>query len=61
MEEKKIQITLVRSGVHRAEDQRRTLQALGLTRMHKTVQLRDIPTIRGMVRKVCHLVKVVEL
>ncbi len=60
MEDKKIQVTLVRSGIHRAEDQRGTLQALGLTRMHKTVEVRDIPSIRGMIRKVSHLVRVVE-
>ncbi len=60
MEEKRIQVTLVRSGEHRPETQRRTLKGLGLTRMQRTVDLADTPAIRGMVRKVIHLVKVVE-
>lgn len=60
MEGKKIQVTLVRSAIHRAETQRRTLRGLGLTRMNKTVRLKDDPAIRGMIRKVSHLVKVVE-
>ena len=60
MDEKMIEVTLVRSGVTRPETQQRTLRGLGLTRMHRTVRLKDTPAIRGMVRKVSHLVKVVE-
>jgi len=60
MERKKIQVTLIRSGVDRPETQQRTLRGLGLTKMHKTVTLGDTPAIRGMIRKVAHLVKVVE-
>ncbi len=60
MEEKMIEVTLVRSGVNRPETQQRTLRGLGLTRMHKTVKLKDTPPIRGMIRKVSHLVRVVE-
>jgi large subunit ribosomal protein L30 len=60
MEGKKIQIELVRCGVHRPETQQKTLRGLGLTKMHKTVTLLDTPEIRGMIRKVSHLVKVVE-
>jgi len=60
MDEKMIEITLVRSGVTRPETQQRTLRGLGLTRMNRTVRLKDTPAIRGMVRKVSHLVKVVE-
>lgn len=60
MEEKKIQVQLVRSGLHRPDTQQRTLQGLGLTKMHKTVTLQDTPAIRGMIWKVSHLVKVVE-
>jgi large subunit ribosomal protein L30 len=55
-----IQVTLVRSGNKRPETQRRTLRGLGLTKMHRTVELKDTPAIRGMIRKVSHLVKVVE-
>jgi large subunit ribosomal protein L30 len=60
MEERMIQVTLVRSGNKRPETQRRTLQGLGLTKLHRTVSLKDTPAIRGMIRKVSHLVKVVE-
>lgn len=60
MEERMIQVTLVRSGNKRPETQRRTLRGLGLTKMHRTVKLKDTPAIRGMIRKVSHLVKVVE-
>jgi large subunit ribosomal protein L30 len=60
MEQGMIQVTLVRSGNKRPETQRRTLQGLGLTKMHRTVRLKDTPAIRGMIRKVSHLVKVVE-
>lgn len=60
MEERMIQVTLVRSGKKRPETQRRTLRGLGLTKMHRTVRLKDTPPIRGMIRKVSHLVKVVE-
>jgi large subunit ribosomal protein L30 len=60
MEDKIIQVTLVRSGNKRPETQRRTLRGLGLTKMHRTVRLKDTPEIRGMIRKVSHLVKVVD-
>jgi large subunit ribosomal protein L30 len=60
MEGKMIEITLVRSGISRPETQQRTLRGLGLTRMHRTVRLKDTPPIRGMIRKVSHMVKVVE-
>ncbi len=60
MADKTIQVTLIRSRYHRLKDQRDTLRGLGLTRMHKTVTLKDTPEIRGMIRKVSHLVQVVE-
>jgi large subunit ribosomal protein L30 len=60
MEGKMIEVTLIRSGVSRPEKQQRTLRGLGLTRMHKTVRLKNTPAIRGMIRKVIHMVKVVE-
>lgn len=53
-----IKVTQVRSGIGRQPKQRKTLQGLGLTRMHKTVMLEDTPCIRGMILKVQHLVKV---
>jgi large subunit ribosomal protein L30 len=55
----KLQITQIKSGIDRSENQKRTLKALGLT-MHKTVELEATPQIKGMVAKVHHLVRVVE-
>ena len=57
---RELEITLVRSGIGRPRKHRLTLESLGLTRLHKTVVKKDTPQIRGMVRKVSHLVKVVE-
>ncbi len=56
----KLRITLVRSLIGRPEAQRRTVWALGLTRMHQTVEQNDVPQIRGMVDRIRHLVKVEE-
>jgi large subunit ribosomal protein L30 len=54
----KLKVTLVRSGINRPELQKLTIKGLGLTRMNKSVLLNDTPAIRGMIRKVSHLVKV---
>jgi large subunit ribosomal protein L30 len=54
----KLKVTLIRSGINRPELQKLTIKGLGLTRMHKTVLLNDTAPIRGMIRKVSHLVKV---
>jgi large subunit ribosomal protein L30 len=54
----KIKITQVKSGIDRPERQKLTLKALGLTKMHATVEVEATPQIVGMVRKVNHLVKV---
>jgi large subunit ribosomal protein L30 len=54
----KLKLTLVRSGINRPELQKLTIKGLGLTRMNKSVVLNDTPAIRGMIRKVSHLVKV---
>jgi large subunit ribosomal protein L30 len=54
----KLKVTLIRSGINRPRDQKDTIRGLGLTRMHKSVTLNDTPAIRGMIRKVSHLVKV---
>jgi len=59
MSDRIIQVKLVCSGNNRPETQRRTLQGLGLTKMQRMVKLKDTPAIRGMIRKVSHLVKVV--
>ena len=54
----KLKVTLVRSGINRPQLQKTTIRGLGLTRMHKTVILKDTPAIRGMIVKVSHLVTV---
>lgn len=57
----KVKITQVKSGIDRPERQKRTLVALGLRKMHQTVELEATPQIQGMIAKVAHLVKVEEL
>ncbi|MFS0784225.1 50S ribosomal protein L30 [Bacillus sp. 1P06AnD] len=57
---KKLEITLTRSLIGRPEDQRVTVNTLGLRKMHQTVVLDDNAAIRGMVNKVSHLVTVKE-
>ena len=54
----KLKVTQVRSGIGRPQRQKLTLRGLGLTRMQKTVLLNDTHAIRGMIRKVKHLVRV---
>ncbi|MBA2755754.1 MAG: 50S ribosomal protein L30 [Chloroflexia bacterium] len=56
-----LSITLVRSTIGRPGDQGRTVEALGLRRLHQTVVRPDHPSIRGMVAKVSHLVRVEEI
>jgi large subunit ribosomal protein L30 len=54
----KIKVTMIRSGIGRPETQKRTLRGLGLTRMHRSVILEDSAEVRGMIRKVSHLLQV---
>mgnify|MGYP001107641960 CR=1 FL=1 len=56
----KIKIKQTRSRIGSPIDQKRTLDALGLTKMNKIVEHDDVPTIRGMITKVQHLVTIVE-
>jgi large subunit ribosomal protein L30 len=56
----KLIITQVRSAIGRPPKQRQTLQGLGLRRIRHSVERLDTPEIRGMVRKISHLVKVEE-
>ena len=53
-----IKITQTGSPIRRGKDQRATLIGLGLNKMHKTVELQDSPEVRGMIRKVQHMVTV---
>ncbi len=57
---KQLKITLVKSYIGRPEAQRRVLRGMGLGKVNKTVFLNDTPEIRGMIRKVIHLVTAVE-
>jgi len=56
-----LQITLVKSAIGYSETHKKTIRALGLRRMHQTVEQVDSPSLRGMISKVNHLVKVVEI
>jgi len=53
-----IKVTLVRSGNGKSKKMRQTLTGLGLTKLNKTVELKNTPAIRGMIEKVSFLVKV---
>jgi len=57
----KIRIKLVKSGIDRPENQKRTLRALGLTKLQKTVEVEATPQVSGMVHKVKHLLEVEQL
>ena len=50
---------LIKSGIGRKSDQKKTLVGLGLNRVGKIRELEDTPSIRGMVNKVSHLVKII--
>ena len=58
---KKLRVTLVRSPIGYEKSQKATVRALGLTKMHQTVEKDDSPMIRGMINKVRHLVQVEEV
>ena len=54
----KIKVTQTGSPIRRTKDQRATLVGLGLNKMHRTRELEDTPEVRGMIRKVHHMVSV---
>ena len=56
----KLRVTWVKSGIGYADDQKRTLKALGFHRLNQSVTHDDCSSIRGMINKVRHLVKVEE-
>ncbi|MGQ9463496.1 MAG: 50S ribosomal protein L30 [Candidatus Fervidibacter sp.] len=58
---KLLQVTLVRSPIGCPKDQKATVKAMGLNKIGKTVVLPNNPSVRGMIRKVAHLVKWQEL
>jgi len=57
---KTILVTLVKSPIGYTKDQKATALALGLRRLHQTIEHRDTPALRGMVQKIIHLVQVEE-
>ena len=57
---KTLRVTLVRSPIGFTKDQKATVAALGLRRMHQTVEHQDTPAVRGMLTKVIHLLKIEE-
>ena len=59
--EKKLKITQIKSYIGRPEAQRKVLRGMGLGKVNRTVLLNDTPEIRGMIRKVVHLVAAVEV
>jgi large subunit ribosomal protein L30 len=56
----KIKVTKVRSTIKRPADQKRTMEALGLRKINQSNELEDTPQVRGLIRKVSHLIKVEE-
>ena len=56
----RLKVTLVKSPIGCVPKHRKTVEALGLRKVNKTVELPDNPAVRGMVKQVCHLVKVEE-
>lgn len=58
MAKKTIKVTQIASPIGKPKIQRETLIGLGLNKMNRTAVLEDTPSIRGMIRKVSHLVKV---
>ena len=55
-----LKITLVKSMAGRPEKHRKVLRGMGLNKLNRTVELEDTPSVRGMVGKVSHLLKLEE-
>jgi large subunit ribosomal protein L30 len=53
-----IRVRQVKSGIGYAKDQKATLVGLGLRRMNQVVEVEDTPAVRGMINKICHLVRI---
>lgn len=59
-EKKTVTVEQIRSAIRRPEVQTQTLVGLGLNKLHRRRTLEDTPAVRGMIRKVRHLVRVVD-
>jgi large subunit ribosomal protein L30 len=57
---KTLVVKQIGSPIRRPADQRQTLIGLGLNKLHRTRELEDTPSVRGMIRKIPHLVEIVE-
>ncbi|MBL8667956.1 MAG: 50S ribosomal protein L30 [Rhodospirillales bacterium] len=57
----RVRVTQVKSPIARRHDQRETLIGLGLNKLHRTRELEDTPSVRGMINKVRHLLQVEEI
>lgn len=55
-----VKVTQTGSPIGRPKDQRETLKGLGLNKMNRTRELEDTPSVRGMINKVAHLIRVEE-
>ena len=53
-----VTVTLKKSGIGKAKDQKATIKGLGFKRLNQTVTLKDTPSVRGMINKISHLVEV---
>jgi len=60
MAKKTVIVEQIGSPIRRKEDQRATRVGLGLNKMHRRSELEDTPSVRGMISKVAHLVRVVD-
>ena len=56
-----LKVTLVKSPIGAVPKNRKTVEAMGLTKLHKTVELPDNAAVRGMIRQVNHMVNVEEV
>lgn len=54
----KVRMTQIRSTIDRTENQKRTVRALGFTKLNQTIEVEATPQIQGMINKVSHLLKV---
>ena len=59
-DKKTIKIKQIGSPIRRPESQRKILIGLGLNKMHKVVELQDTPEVRGAIRKLPHMVQVID-
>jgi large subunit ribosomal protein L30 len=58
---RKLRVTQIKSGIKQPERQKRTLKALGISRMGRPIEVEATPQIEGMIAKINHLLKVEEI